>query len=416
MAPPSMPPVSRARTSQASASGGADVSLADLVIALLVVAAVAGGLRLGLVARLASWIVMVVGLVLAIRLLPTALGWLGPPSGPVVLVVVVVVVGAGLLIGESVGTAIGVRLRPRRGTAVLGPADRIAGGAVAGIGVLVVVWLLVPVAAGTPGVVSSQVTNSSVARWLASTMPTPPDVSQALRSLAGGAPFPDVFEVLRPAPDLGPPPASTELTQAVTDAAARAVVRVRTEACGLTQTGTGFVVDSGEGRNVIVTNAHVVAGADAVYVDQDGGGSDGVTVVGFDPVSDIAVLRTPAAIGPALTMAQAPAGRSGGVFGHPGGEPLRIAPAQIAETVRATGRDIYGNPGAVRTVVQLAAALRPGDSGAPLVVADGTVAAMVFAIASDRSDVAYALDPAEIDRVLATSGVGAVDPGPCVGR
>ena len=65
--------------------------------------------------------------------------------------------------------------------------------------------------------------------------------------------------------------------------------------------------------------------------------------------------------------ARAQAGVVGAVYGHPGGGPLRAAPARIAEEIDARGTDIYRTTATSRDVFVLAAQLAPGDSGAPLV-------------------------------------------------
>ena len=98
-------------------------------------------------------------------------------------------------------------------------------------------------------------------------------------------------------------------------------------------------------------------------------------------------------------------------------EPLRIAPARVSDEIEARGRDIYGRSGANRQVLELAAALAPGDSGSPMVNTDGSVIGQVFAVATDRSNVAYALTVGELEAVLQTvsSSASSVDTGVCLG-
>jgi len=59
-------------------------------------------------------------------------------------------------------------------------------------------------------------------------------------------------------------------------------------------------------------------------------------------------------------------------------------------------------------------ALRPGDSGAPLVAPDGKVVGVAFAVARDRGDVAYALEPVEVRTVLDAVGTEPTSAGPCL--
>ncbi len=108
-------------------------------------------------------------------------------------------------------------------------------------------------------------------------------------------------------------------------------------------------------------------------------------------------------------------GTIGGVFGHPGGEPLRIAPFEVARALRATGRDIYDQATTRRDVLELSASLRPGDSGSALVDPSGRVVGVAFAIARDQPDVAYALATTELVPVLEMSASGtAVLTGSCL--
>jgi S1-C subfamily serine protease len=85
----------------------------------------------------------------------------------------------------------------------------------------------------------------------------------------------------------------------------------------------------------------------------------------------------------------------------------------VATLLDATGRDIYGDPGADRAVLELAASLQRGDSGAPFVTADGSVLGVVFAVAADRDGVSYALAPSEVAVVL-DGPLHPVDTGPCL--
>jgi S1-C subfamily serine protease len=179
------------------------------------------------------------------------------------------------------------------------------------------------------------------------------------------------------------------------------------------QNGSGFAVVAGR-PGTVVTNAHVVAGAERVVIRQDGGRRWDAVVLAFDPVRDVAVLGVSGFDARPLALVGAAAGAVGGVFGHPGGEPLRIAPAAVANTITAVGRDIYGAAGAARRVLELSADLRPGDSGAPMVTPNQEVAGVIFAIATDRPGVAYALDTREISEVLEGTLEAGTTTGPCI--
>lgn len=376
------------------------MNFADVFVVLLAIAAAVGGYRLGFMTRLVSWVTLVAGLAVAVWVLPWALGRLDQPDQTLVLVVSMAVVFAGMFVGQAVGFALGARLRPSVRSPALASVDRVAGAAVGVGGVVVVVWLLLPLLTSSTGVVSSVVANSVVARTIANTLPDSPDTVQALRNLVGDAPFPEVFEALRPSPDLGPPPVETGIDANTARQVADSVVLVRAAGCDQMQNGTGFAVTGADGSVLLVTNAHVVAGADTVDVQRSDGRWIATSVVAFDPVRDLAVLASTDLNRPALELVEARRDDIGGVFGHPSGGPLRISPARVSGSLDARGRDIYGQPGANRSVLELASVLAPGDSGSPVVDPAGRALGVVFAIATDNADVAYALEVAEITAVV----------------
>jgi S1-C subfamily serine protease len=298
----------------------------------------------------------------------------------------------------------------------LGPiriVDSAVGAFVGAVGVVVAVWILLPAIADVPGSISSQARNSAVARFIDDTLPRPPDTLQALRRVVGETNFPRVFESLRPAPDTGPPPESTGIPAPILEQVARSTVKVSGVACSRTQEGSGFSVAA----DVVVTNAHVVAGQQPGRTEvlrPDGRRFD-ATVVAFDPARDLAVLRVPGLNQAPLEVGEGGVGDTGAVFGHPNGQDqLRIAPAAVRQRVEAVGRDLYDTRQTRRDVFILAAALQPGDSGAALVNREGDVMGVAFAIAPDKSGTAYAVTSDELRSVLAASRAGAASTGPCL--
>ena len=277
------------------------------------------------------------------------------------------------------------------------------------IGVLVTLWLLLPLMAEIPGWFASQSRTSAVAGFVHDSFPEPPDAVSTLRRLVGPQ-FPRVFDALDPAPDLGPPPTVTGIEQAVVDAIVPSTVKVEGIACSRIQEGSGFVAAPG----LVVTNAHVVAGQTETVVQRHHGSQVNAQVVAFDPRRDIAVLSIPDIGRNPLVLADAEVGTTGAVFGHPGGGELRAAPFQVGEAVAATGTDIYDRERTERQVLILASNLAPGDSGAALIDPQGRVVGVAFAIAPDRPGVAYALDMEELATVMAGDLSRPVDTGPCL--
>ncbi|MDQ4097875.1 MAG: trypsin-like peptidase domain-containing protein, partial [Actinomycetota bacterium] len=166
---------------------------------------------------------------------------------------------------------------------------------------------------------------------------------------------------------------------------------------------------------VVVTNAHVVAGVDEPTVHTPDGRRLDADVVAFDPNRDLAVLLVDGLGQDSLAVGSADVGDTGAVFGHPGGQTeVEASPARIAERVSALGRNIYDSQITRRDVLVLSAQLEPGDSGGALVDVEGTVVGVAFAIAPDDPTTAYALNSTELDAVLSAPRTGAVDTGPCL--
>lgn len=386
------------------------MNLFDLVLLLVLASTVIGAWRLGLIARLASWLGIGLGFYLALRLAPAVVRTLGSDRAMsrvfLTALLFLGLAGLGAILGEVVGLTVrrslplgGLRTLDHLGGAVLGAVVALAG-----------LWLMLPVLAEVPGGLSRQVRTSTIASLVHDITPAPPDALQKLRQLITTTGFPQVFDDLRPAPDTGPPPAAVGMSQAVVDRVAASTVRVTGRGCGGIQEGSGFAVRPG----LVVTNAHVIAGTRDITVLRLDGRELAATPVLFDPNRDLALLRVDNLGQEPLPVAGGGPGDTGAVFGHPGGQvDLEISPARVTDEVEARGRDIYGRTTTLRRVYFLAARLAPGDSGGALVNTGGQVIGVAFAISPDRPDTAYALADEELRAVLAQSLGPAVGTGSC---
>jgi S1-C subfamily serine protease len=184
---------------------------------------------------------------------------------------------------------------------------------------------------------------------------------------------------------------------------APAVIPLRVTSGG--EIATGFA----SGHNRVVTVAHVVDGAvrqggkDAVEED----GPDSVKVSGIrarvlrvDRRSDLALLGVPGAAGRLLSVAAADAGDEVRLLrlrgGRPSSQSVRVRRAIVAH-VRAPGAE----PPVTRPALELAARVRAGDSGGPVVSRSGAIVGVVFAESSGRANTAYAVDATAVTRLLA---------------
>jgi putative serine protease PepD len=146
-------------------------------------------------------------------------------------------------------------------------------------------------------------------------------------------------------------------------------------------TGTGFAIAGGR----IVTNQHVVAGAERVAVRLNGRRVR-ARIVGSDASTDLAILRLPRAR--ARVLATLPLGRSVGV--RPGdtavaiGNPFGLSRTVTTGVVSAVRRRITAPDGsAIRNAIQTDAAINPGNSGGPLLDGEGRV---IGVMAQSRGD------------------------------
>jgi S1-C subfamily serine protease len=380
------------------------VNFLDLVV--LAIAAGAGwvGYRMGFVRRVTSWGGLALGIVLGVVFVPDIADALrgSPPRTRLLasLAFVIVVATVAQAVGAAIGSALHSRMRGPVGGA-LHQGDRVAGAIVGVAGVLVLMWLLIPALASSPGWTARAVRDSAVARAIDRLAPDPPSESETLGRLVGDQSFPEVFDTLS-SPDAGTPPADGIPADAATRVT-RSTVLVEGQACDRIQEGTGFVA----GENLVVTNAHVVAGENHTHIVTSDGRRLETTVVAFDPNRDLAVLRAPGLGLPPLAEADARIDDRGALFGHPGGGPLRQAPVRIAEQIVASGSDITHTTPTQREVFVLAAVTAPGDSGAPVVDADGRVVGVMFAYDISRDSTAYALTRSELDAVLGPVLAGA---------
>jgi S1-C subfamily serine protease len=230
--------------------------------------------------------------------------------------------------------------------------------------------------------------NSRIVRAMDSILPSPPSVFARIESFLANEGFPVVFTGLPPQ-TLGPVALPTDAAiRAAVLAAGPSTVQVAGAGCGVIQEGSGFVVATG----YVVTNAHVVAGVvHPVVIDSTG--RHNAAAMLFDPELDVALLRVPGLTDPPLridtgTVAR---GASGAVLGYPEGGPFSYGAAGVEAAFEATGLDIYGRSQTTRYVYQLAAQVRPGNSGGPLVEPNGLVIGVVFARSTSDPTVGYAL-------------------------
>jgi S1-C subfamily serine protease len=307
---------------------------------------------------------------------------------------------------------VGFRLRRTLIIPGMGMLDGILGAVLGAALALGIVWIAAAVAGQAPGAgqLRADIQRSAILRRLNQVLPPSGSVLNALSRLD---PLPSITG---PSPDVAAPQPAIARTPAVRRAA-RSVVRVDGSACGLAIEGSGWVAAS----DMVVTNAHVVAGEQDTSVQVGGHPPDlAARTLAFDPTHDIAVLEVPGLGLAALASADEPASGTGGaILGYPENGPFDVQPGRIGRTQTVLTDNAYGQGPVSRLLTPLRGLVRPGNSGGPMVDASGQVLTTVFAATVGgrprggygvaNVTVAAALRQAEA-RAQAGSGVGT---GPC---
>jgi serine protease Do len=228
------------------------------------------------------------------------------------------------------------------------------------------------------------------------------------------------------------PSTSAQVSQsrqnAITAAAARvapSVVTVQTEAVDQSPTdpfdllfgraqprtsaglGTGFIV---RGDGVIVTNYHVVAGANKISVMMRDGTVYPARVLGSDEANDVAVLKIEAKDLPDVKLGNSTnlvIGEWAIAIGNPFGFYLgNSEPSVSVGVISATQRNLIApNEGqaAYFDMIQTDAAINPGNSGGPLVNADGEVVGVnssIFSPSGGSVGLGFAIPINRVARVV----------------
>ncbi len=197
--------------------------------------------------------------------------------------------------------------------------------------------------------------------------------------------------------------------------AAHSVVRVTAPgvACNQVEFGSGFVIS----KDHVLTNAHVVAGADHPVITLDDGRSLTGSVVYFDSDTDLAVIGVTGLDRTALQLGgSADVGLNAVINGFPYGGEFNSRAARVIASRTAELPDIYGTSVETREVYTLEALVQEGDSGGPLIDASGYVRGIVFARAANDNSLGYAMTNAEMVSVVnaAPRLKSPVTSGPCV--
>lgn len=374
---------------------------ADVVIIAIMLIAVQFGVRMGLVRQVALTVSLVVGLIvvglvqwmLCVHTNTAVNSQFYPAFTWLLAIILLLILGLFFDLGYSAGKQLSIKLKHFGHLQVINQAS---GALIAGVTVIVLAWFGSSLLSGTPNeLVASQVKNSLILNNLKRTFPQAPTLLAQAGNLLDPHAWPSVFAQAEPqvtVPQTNTAPSAT--VKKAADAVAASVVKVSGKGCGGIVTGSGFVASN----NVVVTNAHVVAGIIAPVI-SDKNGDHGTQVIFFDPKLDLAVLWSsrlagrPLAITSTVENNNSPAATLGYATGS-----LKANTATIISNQQALGYDIYNLNTTSRHIYTIAADIEPGDSGGPLINNQAQVTGMVFAKSSSIKNVGYALTADQVEK------------------
>jgi S1-C subfamily serine protease len=168
-------------------------------------------------------------------------------------------------------------------------------------------------------------------------------------------------------------------------------------------TGSGSIID---GQGHILTNYHVVEGAQEIRVTLHDGESFDAGLVGYDPPNDIAIIKINAA---AETLSPIVLGDSSrlrvGQSVYAIGNPFGLERTMTTGIISSLNRSLPTRGGrTMKSIIQIDAALNRGNSGGPLIDSRGRLIGMNTAIASstgENTGVGFAIPVDTIKRVAA---------------
>jgi S1-C subfamily serine protease len=367
----------------------AGLNVLDVFIAVFVVAVILRGARTGFLAGVFSLVGVVVGVSAGSRI---ALFLMPEDGNPIY--------GAGItlgsilafaVLGEVIARTIGGSIRDRLSSPTSETLDGF-GGAVLGFALsLVLVWAVGAFALKSPPLAGlyPALRDSKILQALDERMPSGL-LTQAVAELE---PLP---QIRGPEPEVAAPEGNIVGDPDVQEASAR-TLRVTSRACGYGVEGSGWVA----GRDLVVTNAHVVAGQTATHVMVgETGRRLPAKVVVFDEKNDIAVLRVKGLGLTPLRLAPPKPGKDVAVIGFPENGPLDIEPARTGPTQRVSSGDAYDNGPVQRVVTSFRVYVRPGNSGGPAVNEYGRVVSTIFASRTDSDNSGYGVPSRIVHRHL----------------
>jgi S1-C subfamily serine protease len=372
----------------------------DLAVLAIAFVAAISGWRSGALGSLLSFAGVVLGAIAGVLLAPHLVSQIS--GARTKLFTTLFLILALVVVGEIAGVVLGRAVRGAIRNRTLRTVDSVIGVGLQLVAVLVAAWLLAtPLTSSDQPNLAAAVRGSKVLAQVDEVAPSwLKSVPKRLSSLLDTSGLPDVLQPFGRTPIVAVDAPDALLAEDPIVAAVRpSVVKIRGVAPGCQKVleGSGFAV----APNRVMSNAHVVAGADTVTVESDGQTYD-ASVVSYDPFEDISILEVPNLPSAPLAFADAPAktGTDALVLGYPGGGEFAATPARVRETIELNGPDIYRTTTVTREVYTIRGTVRQGNSGGPMIDRNGKVLGVVFGAAVDDAETGFVLTSKEVSRQL----------------
>lgn len=366
------------------------MNFVDILIILLLVASGIRGTDIGFVRQFGSLAGLCLGVALG--------GWFASVlnvHGNVAILLIVGFVMLGVVLGELLGLKLKVVFHDNKVNII----DKACGALMGVITCLLAVWIssmLVP--ALNSKTLQRSVRDSATIGVIDKTLPPATDIIAKLESFFVDAGLPDFIKTTEPKlpkNDIQLP--KIESFAEVITSSKTSIAEVEGRSCSGFEMGSGFVAD----KNLVVTNAHVVAGMRYPFVRLEGKRYL-AKVVAFDPDLDIAVLSS-SSINTASLLLNEDLAKNGTLsvaLGFPGGGSFRAKPSIVSDKIRVVSKDIYGQNQTERQVYVLRSDIEEGNSGGPLLDKTGKVIGVIFARSSTYAGVGYALTMPDVINVI----------------
>jgi S1-C subfamily serine protease len=388
------------------------MNIADLLIIFLFIFTVYKGLRIGFTREIFATAGFVLSILLGALLIPIVIKHVSGANSKAVWAVSIMLISMAIFvtIGEMIGYKLKLKVIKKT---PLEKTDKVLGGILRFGGTLLVVWIVGSILIRFPyTAVQSQAQQSYILGQINKILPSSPKFISNIDNIISPNGFPLVFVGNEPLVSKHISLDSTaELDNAV-NADEKSVVKIQGVGCGGIVEGSGFVA----ANNLVISNAHVVAGIASPYV-YDQNGQHPATVVYFDPKLDLSILRTSdLAVGPLkIHSGQVDNATLGAVMGYPGGGQLQAKTAAIISQILANGRNIYNQGSTLRNIYVLQADIQPGNSGGPFIDSSGVVDGLVFAKSTVYKGQGYALNMDPVITALNNNlhSTDKVDTGQC---